>query len=216
MADVSLLQYHGPTEWDAAADRLARHLQAGGLIAYPTETVYGFGCALLPEPLRRLTRLKARGPDQPFLLLIRGPEDVPGLAWTDDARRLAEAFWPGPLTLALADPAHRFPDAVRGSSGAVAVRVSPQPATAAILAAAGGPITSTSANRPGQPPSLDAGAAARAFGAEVAGALVLDGGALPPSEPSTILDCAGPTPRLVRAGALPINEIEDLVRLDHD
>ncbi len=186
------------------------------MIAYPTETVYGFGCALVPEALGRLTRLKDRGPDQPFLLLIRDPGDVPELAWTDAARRLADAFWPGPLTLALADPAERFPRAVRSRSGAVAVRVSPHPSAAAILAACGGPVTSTSANRHGQPPSLEAAAAARAFGGDVADAMVLDGGTLPPSAPSTILDCAAPTPRVVRAGAVPIHNIERIVELAHD
>lgn len=216
MAEAPTLPYHGPPEWQAGEDRLRQHLHAGGLIAYPTETVYGFGCALVPEALRRLTRLKGRGPDQPFLLLIRDPEDVRELAWTESARRLAGAFWPGPLTLALADPQRRFPDAVRSLSGTVAVRVSPHPATAAILAACDGPVTSTSANRPGQPPSLDADAAARSFGTDISSALVLDGGTLPPSEPSTILDCAGPTPRVVRAGALSIREIERTVRLGHD
>jgi L-threonylcarbamoyladenylate synthase len=216
VADIVTLPYHDPRDRAAAADRLRRHLREGGLIAYPTETVYGFGCALMPGPLRRLSRLKGRGPDQPFLVLIRNPDDVGELAWTDAARRLAAAFWPGPLTLALADPGRRFPDAVRSRSGTVAVRVSPHPAAAQVLEACGGPVTSTSANRPGDPPSLDAGAAGRAFGADERRALVLDGGSLPPSQPSTILDCSGGAPRLLRAGALPITEIEAFIRLAHD
>jgi L-threonylcarbamoyladenylate synthase len=216
VADAPMLPYRNPREWDAAGDRLRRHLHAGGLIGYPTETVYGFGCALLSEPLERLARLKDRGPDQPFLVLIRSPADVGGLAWTEAARRLADAFWPGPLTLALADPDGRFPDAVRSPWGTVAVRVSPHPATAAILAACGGPVTSTSANRAGQPPSLDAYAAARALGDNGGPALVLDGGPLPPSRPSTILDCSGSEPRVLRVGTLPITEIEKVVKLEHD
>lgn len=216
MADVLNLPYRDPRDRAAAADRLRRHLREGGLIAYPTETVYGFGCALMPDPLRRLSRLKDRSPDQPFLLLIRNPDDVRELEWTDAARRLADAFWPGPLTLALADPGRRFPDAVRSRSGTVAVRVSPHPAACDVLHACGGPVTSTSANRPGEPPSLDADAAGRAFGGNEGEALVLDGGALPLSRPSTILDCSAALPRVLREGSLPITEIEAFIRLGHD
>lgn len=216
MPDLKALPYRTPQERRAAANELRRHLRLGGLIAYPTETVYGLGCALLPEPLERLALLKERGSDQPFLVLIRSPDDVPDLAWTDAAHRLARTFWPGPLTLALADPAGRFPGAVRSPWGTVAVRVSPHPAAADILAACDGPVTSTSANRAGEPPATDARTAAAALQPAADVGLLLDGGPLPPSRPSTILDCTGARPRVLRAGALPVTEIEQLIPLEHD
>lgn len=89
--------------------RVAGHLRRGGLIAYPTETVYGIGCALAGGALERLAELKRRDAHKPFLVLIAGPEQMPGLDWTAAARVFAAAFWPGPLTLVLrAEPA-RYP-----------------------------------------------------------------------------------------------------------
>ena len=127
------------------------------------------------------------------------------------SRALAASFWPGPLTLALTAPEGRFPPQVVGSDGAVAVRVSPHPAVTDVLAAAGGPVTSTSANRPGQPPARTAGAAAA--GAEIPGLLVLDGGELPPALPSTIVRC-GPGPvRILREGVIDREALERVVEV---
>jgi L-threonylcarbamoyladenylate synthase len=207
------VRYGTGAERSAAAAAVSEHLAGGGILVYPTETVYGLGCALQPEALAALARFK--GP-RPFLLLIRGPEDTPGLRWTDDARRLADAFWPGPLTLALTAEEGAYPPQVVGPDGGVAVRVSPHPAIPDLLEAAAGPITSTSANEPGLSPALDGESAARVGAAveAVAGrVLVLDGGRLPPARPSTILRCAETT-RLLREGAVPRSEVERLVELE--
>jgi tRNA threonylcarbamoyl adenosine modification protein (Sua5/YciO/YrdC/YwlC family) len=195
------------------APRVAAHLRAGGLIAYPTETVYGFGCALQPEALQRLAELKGRGPGEPFLLLIERPEEVPDLQWTESALRLAATFWPGPLTLALRTGEGHLPEWVRGRDGAVAVRSSPHPAVHAILAALGEPVTSTSANRTGEPPATSAAGVVaqwRELGAP-ADLWILDGGPLPPSAPSTIVDCTGARPRLLREGAIPLTALAGVV-----
>ncbi len=189
-----------------ARDRVARHLRDGGILAYPTETVYGLGCLPRDDALAALSALKRRPPEKPFLLLVRGDADTASLDWTPAARALAGAFWPGPLTLVLDDPGASWPDGVRDSAGGVAVRVSPHAGVAAILDAAGGAITSTSANPPGEPPATDAAALGWLAGLPGPAPLVLDGGELPPGRPSTVVDCRG-RPRIVRAGAVPEDEV---------
>lgn len=188
------------------------HLEEGGLVAYPTETVYGFGGLARKDAVDELLRLKARPPSRPLLLLLEGPRDVADLTWSDAARRLAEAFWPGPVTLILDDPGARFPPGVRGPDGGVAVRQSPHPVAAGLVSALGRPLTSTSANAPGSPPAMDADAAeaaVRAVGGEAI-VWVIDAGGLPPSGPSTIVDCTGDAPRIVRLGQIPADRIRPL------
>ncbi|MGK7310908.1 MAG: L-threonylcarbamoyladenylate synthase [Candidatus Longimicrobiales bacterium M2_2A_002] len=208
-----VLPYRTASERADAREAVAVHLTGGGIVAYPTETVYGLGSALLPDALETLEAFK--GP-RPFLLLIRSPTDAPGLEWTADAERLADAFWPGPLTLALTAEPGRYPRQVVGPDGGVAVRVSPHPAIPSLLEAAGGPVTSTSANRPGSAPARDGEAAAGvavAVSAEGGAVLVLDGGRLPVARASTIVRCAERT-RLIREGAIDSSELERVVTLE--
>jgi L-threonylcarbamoyladenylate synthase len=185
------------------------HLRANGLLAYPTETVYGFGGSLRPGALRRLNELKGRGPAKPFLLLVPGMDSVSKLEWTDEARELASVFWPGALTLLLRDPEGSFPAGVRSDAGAVAVRRSSHPLARRIVELLGEPVTSTSANAPGASPATTGGDALAAAVRVGAGEemWVLDAGALPESAPSTIVDCTGPTARIVRAGRTPVGRI---------
>lgn len=208
-----IVPFQYPEDRVREAPRVVEHLRLGGLIAYPTETVYGFGCALRPAALERLASLKGRAEQKPFLLLIAGPEQVPELEWSEDATRLAAAFWPGPLTLALWAEPNRLPQRVVGPNGAIAVRASPHPAVQAVLRALGEPITSTSANLPGQPPATSTEevlAVLEALG-EPEDLWLLDGGALPPSPPSTIVDCSGPRSRVVRRGVIATNELRTVV-----
>jgi len=187
----------------------ALHLERGGLVAYPTETVYGFGGLCTPADVERVRRLKRRPDERPLLILVRRAEDAAGLRWPQEARTLARAFWPGSLTLVLADPDRIFPDGVRSEGGAVAVRVSPHPLVAALLELVAVPLTSTSANVPGEPPALTAEEALDAAARLGAGEemLVLDGGRLPPSGPSTIIDCTGTAPTVVREGSVPLSRL---------
>ncbi|HEX7119464.1 MAG TPA: L-threonylcarbamoyladenylate synthase [Longimicrobiales bacterium] len=211
------LPFRDAADYDRAAPRVAEHLAEGGLIACPTETVYGFGCALEDGALERLARLKGREAVRPFLLLVLDPEQADGLEWTGDARRLAGAFWPGPLTLALRAK-RAYPRRVVGAAGTVAVRATPHPGVRAILDALGEPITSTSVNLPGEPPADDVERVVRV--AEAAGAgdelWVLDGGRLPASPPSTIVDCSGTPPRVLRRGAVPTDALRGVVDGIHD
>ena len=190
-------------------DPVVAHLRAEGLVVHPTETVYGFGGLATPGALAALRRLKGRGDERPFLMLIPGADAVPELVWTDAARELARVFWPGALTLVLADPTGSFPDGVRGSTGGVAVRVSSHPVTRALVERLGRPLTSTSANAPGAAPAATA-TEARAAAAAERGAddlWVLDVGRLAPSEPSTVVDCTAAEPVVLRVGATPISRL---------
>jgi L-threonylcarbamoyladenylate synthase len=185
------------------------HLRSGGLIAYPTETVYGFGGTLDEVPLAHLTRLKGRDARKPFIVLVPTARSAEGLRWTDEARELAGVFWPGALTLVLADPDALFPAPVRSAQGTVAVRQSSHPLARRIVELLDEPITSTSANVPGGAP---ASSGDEAYAAAVAagggdGMWVLDAGGLSESAPSTIVDCTGRTPRIVRAGRTPVGRI---------
>lgn len=212
-APTVVIPFRSTTERDREARKVAAHLRGGGLIAYPTETVYGLGCAVQPEALERLAELKGRDRSSPFLLLIERPEQMPDLSWTESAMRLAAAFWPGPLTLALRAHPGKFPDRVLGPGGTVAVRSSPHPAVRSILAALGEPVTSTSANLTGgQAVTSASGAVALAeeMGAP-ADLWVVDGGSLPPSPPSTIVDCSGQRPRVLRVGAIPVTALAGVI-----
>ena len=200
-------------ERERNAAGVAEHLRSGGLVAYPTETVYGFGCALRRDALAALTALKSREGVKPFLLLVPEAAEPGGVRWTDSARRLAAAFWPGPLTLALPAEAGAFPPGVLAPGGTVAARVSPHPAVRAILEALPRPITSTSVNLPGGTPARDADeVAAVVLQLGAAGnVLMLDGGRLPASPPSTLVDCSREPPCVLRLGAVPLEALRGAV-----
>lgn len=214
MTRPSRILFRTPTERRRQAARVADHLHDGGVIAYPTETVYGFGCIVREDALARLARLKSREAAKPFLLLVRSAAELVGVRWSDSAHRLADAFWPGPLTLALPVEPGAFPRGVVSAEGTVAARVSPHEGVGAILDAVGVPITSTSVNLPGAPPSDTADEAAEIIAALEGGesVLLLDGGSLPASPPSTIVDCSREPPRLVRAGAVSPDALRRVVR----
>jgi L-threonylcarbamoyladenylate synthase len=198
---------------DVPLDEVLTHLRTGGLLGYPTETVYGFGCALRAQALARLAELKSRGEQKPFLLLIPSVDSVRQLAWTDAAHELASVFWPGAVTLLLRDPQAVFPGGVRSAEGAVAVRRSGHPLARRLVEALGEPITSTSANAPGEPPATsgkDAFDAASRLGASEA-MWIVDAGPLPESEPSTIVDCTGPDPKVLRVGATPVRRLRCVI-----
>jgi L-threonylcarbamoyladenylate synthase len=198
---------------DAAeiAPVVGRHLAAGGVLAYPTETIYGLGSAPTEAGLDALARLKGRAPTKPFLLLISGLEmlDRIGLVLNAPARALAHEFWPGPLTLVLRGGEGVLPDRLRGANGGIAVRWTAHAALAVLIDRLGHPVTSTSANRPGGQPAPGAETLAKLFPDAIADGtlLVVDGGVLGNVPPSTLVDCTAPLPVLVREGAIPRREL---------
>ena len=210
-ADRTDLRGFAHAHQDAAdlASRLVAAVEAaraGRPVVYPTETVYGVGSGLSESGVEAVRTAKVRADDKPLLTLVDGPEAVPDLEWTSEARRLAEAFWPGALTLVLRDPLGSFPLGVRSPTGTVAVRHTPHPVAAALVRALGAPLTSSSANRPGEAPATDSESAAR-FADGLDGAHFLDVGTLPPASPSTLVDCTVSPVRVLREGALPTDRL---------
>jgi L-threonylcarbamoyladenylate synthase len=187
----------------------AEHVRRGGLLIYPTETVYGLGGLCTPDAVDRVRLLKRREADKPFIVLVATAAEVAGLGWTDEARELAGIFWPGSLTLVLPDPRGIFPAGVRSPRGAVAVRVSPHALVVRLLAAVGAPMTSTSVNAAGGPPARSGAEALRTARSLGAGSelWVLDAGTLPPSSPSTVVDCTGTHAVVVREGTVPVGRL---------
>lgn len=207
MAEPRGLPFWSAEEVEAALRTTLHHLQLGKVIAYPTETVYGFGTMIDGEAVERLVALKRRPPAKPFLLLI---SDTPmiarlGLHLPPSAAMMAARHWPGPLTLVLPGGERRIPDRLRGPEGGIAVRWTPHPGLQRLIAALGDPITSTSANLPGAPAATAAGEILAQWGGAIGRGdiLLLDGGRLAPSPASTVVDCTGRRPRVIRPGAIP-------------
>lgn len=187
-----------PTATEAAAG----HVRKGGLLAHPTSGVYGIGGAADPSVAREVARLKGRSEGPGFVHLVADPEAArrtfPSAHWPPLAERLAEAFWPGPLTLVLED----------GSEHGIAVRVEPHAATRRVLQSLGRALSSTSLNRAGAAPASDAASARRALRALPPSdlqVLFLEAGRLSGPPPSTLVRVPGRDGRrfeLLRAGAV--------------
>lgn len=194
-------------------------VREGGLLAYPTETVWGLGAdATADASLERLRRWKGRGESEPISILIEDVADLDALGFRlgSAATRLAAAFWPGPLTLVIRCEG-RLAAGVARSDGAVGVRCSIHPLAAALarrLRAEGtGPITATSLNPSGAPPARTREEARAACGSALELPRMLDvsraeaGG----GPPSTVVDVTGRTPRVLRWGALRADELESVM-----
>lgn len=206
-----ILPFQTEAEVSGAIPQIGRHLRADKLLAYPTETVYGLGSAPTPTAVASLSRLKGRPEGKPFLLLISGRRMAEewGLVFNPSATALSDAFWPGPLTLVLPGGEGRLPDELRGKEGGIAVRHTSHAGIRRLVESLGEPLTSTSANRPGGPPAPGADRLVELFGPEERNGelLVLDGGVLGNVPPSTLVDCTGIMPRMVREGAIPRGEL---------
>lgn len=177
-------------------------LRSGGIVAVPTDTVYGIAIALgTPGGIERLFHVKHRPPDKAIALLLADADQVAELAEVSPAAEaLAAALWPGPLTLVL--PARAdvdLPDLLRAGRPSVGVRLPDHPAPRA-LAEAVGPLPTTSANRSGRRDPLDAATVVAELGEGVD--LVLDGGQTPGSRPSTVVDLTKDPPSVVRVGLI--------------
>lgn len=186
--------------------RVARILREGGLVCMPTDTVYGLAVdATNPEAVARLFAVKGRAPDRPVILLVDSVAMARRLTWPGpDFDGLTGRFWPGPLSVVLPAREEVLP-ALTAGTGTIALRWPRFEPAVRIIRALGGPITSTSANRSGEPVVRSA--------EEVPSVLpdvdlVLDGwGPMPPGEPSTLVDLTRDPPALLRPGAVPFGEI---------
>jgi len=181
-------------------------LRRGGIVVYPTETFYGLGAlARAGGALDRLARAKLRPEGKPLPLLAADRAQVEEVAvLRGRAARLAERFWPGPLTLVL--PARLgLSAAVTGGTGTVGIRIPGSEVARALAAAAGGALVSTSANPSGGPPPARVEDLDQALREAVD--LVLDGGATPGGLPSTVVEVGPEGVRVVRAGAIAVERV---------
>lgn len=177
-------------------------LRAGGLVAFPTETVYGLGAdGLDPEAVARIYAAKGRPATNPLILHVASVAEARALAsaWPEEAQALAERFWPGPLTLVL-PAAPEVPAIVRAGGPTVALRCPAHPVALALVRAAGRPLAAPSANRSQHLSPTRAEHVRSSLGDGVD--LILDGGPTEAGLESTILDLGSHPPRILRPGPL--------------
>lgn len=191
--------------------RAAELLRAGRLVAFPTETVYGLGAnALDPDAIARVYAAKGRPAHNPLIVHVPHVAAARELvhAWSSGADALADAFWPGPLTLVLPKRAS-VPDAVTAGLPAIAVRVPRHPIALALLEAALIPIAAPSANRSSELSPTSAAHVVRSLGERVD--LVLDGGPTHVGIESTVVDLTSERPRILRPGTISAESIARVV-----
>jgi L-threonylcarbamoyladenylate synthase len=205
-----------PTELASASagealDRAAAILRSGGTVAFPTETVYGLGAnASNPAAVRRIFEAKGRPESHPVIVHLDSPRYLHRwvAAVPEVAQRLAERFWPGPLTLIM-PKAPSVHDVVTGGQDTIAVRVPSHPMAQQLLTAFGGGIAAPSANRYGRVSPTRPEHVRDELGDSVK--LVLDGGECQIGLESTIVSCIGEVPRLLRPGAVTLTQLRGLV-----
>jgi L-threonylcarbamoyladenylate synthase len=188
--------------------RAAQLLRDGGVVAFPTDTVYGVGVAAAqPDRLDALFELKRRPSEKQIPMLVSDLDEVAAGGWVVDERAtaLAERFWPGPLTLVL--PAE-------GAGGASQAFRVPAHEVALGLIRAAGPLLATSANISGEPDTLDAEDVLIAFATQQDGLVaVVDGGRVPGGAPSTVLDLTAEPARILRAGPLTRDDLATVIEV---
>jgi len=188
-------------------EEAVRSLNSGGVVVFPTDTLYGLGADVFSlAALQRIFSIKGRRANLALPVLVAGLDQVEAVAqpMSAQAQRLAERFWPGPLTLVM----RRSPDLpglVTGGADTVAVRMPGHPVPLELARRLGRPITGTSANRSGQPDLLDLSALENQLGNLVDH--IIQTGPVPAGTASTIVNVTGDTPQLLRGGAISLEEI---------
>jgi len=184
-------------------------IKNGGIVVYPTETVYGIGCnPRNREATERICRVKGRE-EKALPLICSDMESAQQEAiFNETARRLATHFWPGPLMLIL-QARGIYPQAVTQGKTTIGLRIPGNTTAISLVQQAGGCIVSTSANKSGQPPATTAVEAAEQLGEEVD--FILDGGPSPGVVGSTVLDLTGEHPRILRIGPISEEKIKEVL-----
>lgn len=189
-----------------APRRALEVLRQGGVIVYPTDTLYGVGCRIDEEAaVRRIFALKGRALSEPLPVLLADPADLElyGTQISAAARRLAALYWPGPLTIVVRR-SPRLPALVAGGGETIGLRVPGMPLPRALIRDLGIPLVGTSANSHGARPPMTAQQVVFDLGDGVD--LVIDGGRTPLGKESTVVDTTVDPPRVVRQGALVLPE----------
>ena len=185
-------------------------LRQGGIVAFPTDTVYGLGaCASLPEAVARVYQVKERPLNMPLPLLLadisqitQAAESVPSIAWS-----LIHNFLPGALTIVLRK-SDSVPDIISAGASTVGIRIPAHPIPVALAKGLGTPIVGTSANLSGRPSPLTADEVHSQLGDKID--LIINGGRCSGGKESTIVDVTGETPIILREGAISKEELEQV------
>ena len=188
----------------------AARLQSGELVAFPTETVYGLGASALDaDAVARIYATKGRPSNNPLIVHVASPEDARRLAarWPENAQKLAEAFWPGPLTLVVPKTS-AVPGIISAGLGSVALRVPAHPVALELLRAANLPLAAPSANRSGEVSPSRANHVLQSLGDSI---WVLDGGPCEVGIESTVVDVTNDHAAILRPGTLSRRDIERVV-----
>lgn len=211
MAEVLRIDWNDPEVSTATTDRIQSLLLSGGVIGFPTDTFYGLGAdPHNPDALAKIFKLKQRAPDKPLLVLIPSLKYLETLTFkvNDNARRLMERFWPGPLTLVFS-AAPGVPEILTAGTGTIGIRFPAEDFVRRFLAALGQPLTAPSANISGEPEPRTAREVQAAFDAGLD--IIVDGGPAPGGQLSTVLDTTTDPPTLIREGAVSRNDLESVL-----
>lgn len=206
-----LIKVDGEAPDERAIKKAAGILKRGGLVAFPTETVYGLGAdALNAEAVQRIFVAKGRPLDNPIIVHVASPKDLELVATRITAKQtaLAERFWPGPLTV-IFQKSERLPSEVTAGRNTAAVRMPKNAVALALIRATGHPIAAPSANLSGRPSPT----AAEHVYEDLAGRidLILDGGPVEVGLESTVLDISRKPPVILRPGAITREELEAII-----
>lgn len=202
-----------PQVRDDAVRAAADAVRAGRCVVLPTDTVYGIGCdAFNNDAVATLLATKRRGPDMPVPVLVGSWSTIQGLVreFSDTAKTLVEAFWPGGLSIVVPE-APSLPWNLGDTRGTVLLRMPNQPLALELLQETG-PMAVSSANISGNPPAQTAAEAKVQFGDAIG--VYLDGGEAEVGTPSTIIDISKPQPVILREGAIPAERIGEVLGLD--
>ncbi|MFA5811470.1 MAG: L-threonylcarbamoyladenylate synthase [bacterium] len=205
MSEIIHIDPKAPEIADIA--RAVEYLRKGQVIAYPTETIYGLGADVLErKAVKRIYDLKSRDYGLPISILVGDLSMLRQVVAKvpDRALPLMRRFWPGALTI-LFPASDLIPKGLVTNTGRVGIRISSHPVAAALVGQFGRPITTTSANLSGFPPSLSVKHVQKYFGEKIP--CILDGGECEPSRGSTVVDIGDDTMRIVRDGAVPADEV---------
>ncbi|MFC2071515.1 L-threonylcarbamoyladenylate synthase [Chloroflexota bacterium] len=185
-------------------------LRQGGLVAFPTDTVYGLGaCAGLTQAVERVYQVKERPRNMPLPLLLADASQISKVAKlvSPIAWRLIDSFLPGSLTIVL-PKSNSVPDIITAGGATIAVRIPAHPVPVALVEGLGAPIVGTSANLSGRPSPLLADEVYSQLGDKID--LIIDGGCCPGGRESTIIDVTGEVPVMLREGAISREELEQV------
>lgn len=188
-------------------EAVASHILEGEVIAYPTETIYGLGADVFnKKAVKTIFDFKSRDYGLPISILVSSQRMLDEIAIhvSEQAKALMRRFWPGPLTI-LFEVKESFPETLVTNTGKIGVRISSHPIASALVNRVGRPITTTSANLSGFPPSLNVKHIQKYFGDRLP--CIVDGGECAPSRGSTVVDVTEETMRIIRDGLIPAEEV---------